>query len=134
MVEAAVSDVIRPTVATHDPYALFDEHVDDGEKLASVGGVERRQLFFQKVNTLALFVNVRLVFLFRGQDSGDEFFANASRNPAQQFVGKFSLLVDGDAESQPKLGVVLEQGIGPGGPSPVRILGPRCSGEIAPVN
>ncbi len=43
VIESAEADVERPSVAAQNPHALANQSVGNGEQVAGVGGVDRRQ-------------------------------------------------------------------------------------------
>src|ERR1035441_2354182 len=59
MVEAAKTDVVAPSVAADDPYALLDQLVGNRKQIADGRCVILRQLLFQRFDALALGEQIR---------------------------------------------------------------------------
>ncbi len=84
------------------------------------------QALFEQAHALPLFVDIGLVFLIGREERRGQFVPNLAAEAKDQLPRKLRLLVDGEPEAKPELGVVFEQGVRPGGPAPRGILGPRC--------
>ena len=134
VIEAAVADVIGPTVSADDPNAFLDQQVGDGQQLLGVHGIQAVQFFFQQVDALALFVDVGFVFLWCSEDRGREFFADRSRHAPDQFLRELGLLIDGKPEAQTELRIVFEKRVRPGGTAAGCVFRPGRGGQVAAVN
>ena len=66
MVQASVADVVRPAVASDDPYAFLDQHVGHSQELFGLRGIEADQFLLQHFDALPLIENVCLIFLCPG--------------------------------------------------------------------
>ena len=116
VVQAAVTDVVGPAVATEDPHALLHQHVGESQQVdnsvlfGSVRlGEQVRQLLPQVFNALALGFDARLIGLVGIEKLGHQPIAELRGQLPQQFASVFGLLVDRQPHAQTKLGIVLKQ-------------------------
>src|SRR3972149_1993609 len=99
--QAAVSDVVGPTVSTDDPDALLDQRVGDREKVTGVRRVDALEPRFQNPDALALFPDPRLGRLAGVEEIPDQFVPDGRCQAREQLARIFSLLVQSQTDAQP---------------------------------
>ncbi len=77
---------------------------------------------------------LRLAPLRRDQDGVDQVRAQRVAQLREPAAGQLQVQVGGQPEAEPELRVVLEQGVRPGRPAPVRVGRPRCGGQVPAVD
>ena len=130
VVEAAESDIIAPTVAAEDPLALLDEAVTELEELlADIAAALLHQRDELVGNLLglegALAVGDPLV------EEGLDFGAAAVAGEAflHNALHAVAHLASGGGHTEAELGVVLEEGVGPGGTEAAAVVAAVRSGR-----
>ncbi len=93
-----------------------------------------RELLLQRLDAGALGADLGFALLRRIEDRAHEVLAHDRCEPAQQRHCQIEVLVGGEAEAQPELGVVLEQRVRPGRPAARRVLGPGRHRQVAAVD
>jgi hypothetical protein len=119
MVQPAVTDVIGPTVAAHDPDAASSPGCPPPPATASPRSRCRPPAFASGPPRARAGRKCPPHPAGRPQMIGDTGHRPASAPAWQEFAAKLALLVDRDPEPQAELGVVLEQGVAPGGSAAV---------------
>ena len=114
VVEAAVADVVAPSVAADDPHALLDQFVGNRQQVA-----RGRRICFPPASPSApspARAARRCLprWTDRRQNLNRELLADGRSQALDQFLGVFVLLVDGQAHAHAELGVVFEQRVRPG--------------------
>jgi len=134
VIEAAVTNVIRPAVAADDPNALADQGIGQFRQEAGAGVLAARQLAAQGFHAGALGTDAGVGGLIGIEQFGGQGFADFGRQFNNQFAGKFGLLVEGQAHAQAKLGVVFKQRVGPGRAAAFAVGGPGGGGQVAAID
>ena len=111
MVEAAESDVVGPTVASHDPDGFEDEKIGEPAELAGLGGVPAMDRGAEFFHAGALGGDVGFGGLRGAEDFLDEAVADAGGKLAKQHSGVVGVFVHSDAQAEAVFGVVLEEGV-----------------------
>ena len=83
MIQAAVTNIVRPTITPHDPYALSHEHIGQAEQISSFGGIVRLQALLQNGHPFALGFDAGFVVLFALQQFVYQAFAYLAGQPGQ---------------------------------------------------
>ena len=134
VVQTAVPDVISPAITTEDPDRAINQVVDHTEQLLSLRFLDDGQFGLQFNNTRTLCRNAFLRFLVGGQECAGQLGSDIVFQSFDELAGKLRVLVYGKPEAQTKLGVILEQAVGPGGTSSVDILRIRGRWQVTTVD
>ena len=134
VIEAAVADIVGPTIAADGPDALLDEHVGHGQQVAGFGVRDALQLGLEGRHAGALLFDALLAGLIGVKEGGGEIVADGGSQALSQFLSEGVLVVDGQAHAESELGVILEQGVGPGGTAALGVHRVRRGGQIASVD
>ena len=108
--------------------------VDDGEEIAGRLVIHRNELLLQRRDPGALDAKLGLAFLRRLEDRPHEVLAHKRGELTQERCCKPHVFVGCQPEAQPELGVVLEQRVRPGRPTPFAVHRPGRNREVAAVN
>ena len=119
MIEAAVADVVGPSVAADGPDALLDQLVGADRQVAGLGRLQIPNLLFQNFNALALLFDFLLRLLRGGENRRNQLVPDGRSQAGEQLLGICRLLVDRDAHAEGELGGVFKQGVGPCRAAPV---------------
>ncbi len=109
MIEPAVSDVVGPAIAAHDPNRAPNEKVGKRKKIGGFVAAHRRKLLLQGRDPLALDPEVRFRDLRCAEQRVDEILADLRRELARKQPGELGLLVDRQPITEPEFRVVFEQ-------------------------
>src|ERR1700674_1209461 len=110
MIQAAISDVISPAVATDDPDALFHQRVSDTQKVASFRLGTAAEFGLQLRYQFALCCD--LLFVSVKQTVGQRVAHDFTPAP-NQASGVSPLMVNCHPHAESELSIVLEQRIAP---------------------
>src|SRR3990172_45700 len=102
--------------------------------MTGIDGLHALQSGLQQVHTPALFFYGRISGLIGFEQSLRQFVPGDVSEARDQFTRKLGLLVDGEAEAQTKLGVVLEERIRPRGAAPLFVLRPGRRRQVGAIN
>jgi hypothetical protein len=136
VVEAAEADVVGPAVAADDPDALADQGVGDGEQVAGFGGSRLPGERFRAARRRAR-AGRRFPLrsgLRRVEDGVGQLVADLGREARRAARGVIALLVEGEADAEAELGVVLEERVGPGRAAASAFVGVGRGGQVAAVD
>ena len=134
VIESAVTDVISPAVAAHDPERTFEEGVGDVEEALAVFAVTAGEFGLEGRDVGADAVEVGIRLLFAVHEAIDEVFTEFVGVFLQEGFGEVHLLVEGEAHTETEFGVVFEEAVGPGRTVAVFVGCPRRGGQVAAVN
>jgi hypothetical protein len=134
VIEPAGPDVVRPAVAADDPHAAPDQMVHHAEQVSGDGRIEAAEAVFELGHALALGRQLRFPQLRCRQYRVDEPTADRVTQFGESSPGQPDMCVAGQAQAEPKLRVVLEQGVRPGRAPPVGVGGPGCGWQAAAVD
>src|SRR5690349_5124817 len=134
VIEAAVADVVGPTVAADYPDGFLDERVGEREQVAGFGRVEAGEALFEDRDAAALGGDAFFGGLVGVDQVLGERFADLEAEFPDQLAGVFGLFVGGEPHAEAELGVVLEQRIAPGGTAAFGVDRVGRGGEIAAVD
>jgi hypothetical protein len=133
VVEAAVADVVGPAVAADDPHAARHERRRVRAQRPGLGRGVGREEAFELVHAGALGRAPRVAFARRAQPV-DEHRGQSRREEVEQAAGPCGANIHPEAHAETKLGVVLEERVGPRGAAPLGVGGVRRRGEVAAVD
>jgi len=134
MIEAAVADVVRPPVAADEPDALLHEIVGERFQPPRLGGFLSRQLAPKRQHTVTLGRDAGFGRLIRIEQRSCQTVADLRREMLKQAAGGGDVRVEREAEAEPELRVVLEEGVRPGRPPAVTVRRVRRRRQVAAVN
>ena len=134
MTWSAEADVVGPSVSADDPHAFLHQIFGQAFQLASCCGIDPGQLVAQFLHAFALRKDARFGGLVGAEYRISQFAADHFLQLPQQLAGLFGMLVDADAESQPELGIVLEQRVAPCRTAPVAILAIGRGRKVAAID
>src|SRR5690349_14776731 len=113
MIESAVTDVVRPTVAADEPNALADEIIGETVEMPCFGRLQTSQLTSQHLDALALRDDPGFGVLVCFEQFSDETLAELRREMLDQDAHGVDVSVERETKAKPKLGVVFKQRVGP---------------------
>ena len=134
MVQATEADVVGPAVAADDPDALAHQVVGDGEQPPRAFVVDAAQQHLQLLHPAPLFHDAGLIRLVGSEQVLEQLRLELVTQLGQQHLGLVNVLVDGKAEAQAELGIVLEQRVVPGRPPPFRVGRVGGGGQVPAVD
>ena len=134
MVQTTVTDIVRPAITTNNPHAFAHQIIRQAEQQFGFFGIELFKFILQDFHPFALFMDSRFRALVGLQDGIHQILANLPAQGFQQFPGLLGVFIQCQAKAQTKLGIVFEQGVGPGRPSTFFIERPGSGGEVSTVN
>ena len=85
-------------------------------------------------DALALLVDFGLGLLRSVEEFGNQFDADFIGKALDEQLCKFLLLVEAGSHAEAELRVVFEEGVGPGWPAALGVLGVRSGGQVAAVD
>ena len=136
VVQPAEADVVGPAVAADDPDAPPDQGVGDRRELLGFGGAvrgPRAAASARPRGRAARGSGPRCPADWTGSASTSS-SSHGLRQAAEQVARVILLLIDGHADAQPELGIVLEERVRPGRPSALGVLRPRGRRQVAAVD
>jgi len=80
----------------------------------------------------ALLFDALLAGLIGVKEGGGEIVADGGSQALSQFLSEGVLVVDGQAHAESELGVILKQGVGPGGTAAFGVHGVSVVGRLPP--
>src|SRR6478672_11244855 len=134
MVQSAETNVISPTIATHDPDALLYQRIRDAQQIARFRLVTTGEFRFQFDYQFAFHGEVCFITLRFLQKSICKLFANQSAHSLDQLFSVRMLMIDSYAHAKSELRIVLKQRVAPRRTATVAIGRVRSCGQIAAVN
>ncbi|MNG97572.1 hypothetical protein D3C79_566900 [compost metagenome] len=130
MVEPAEADVIGPAIAADEPDRLVHQVIRIPRQLsgARLGAILQQAAQLLDMGPLLgdRQTGVLQPLLQLGRDDIPQ--------TRHQTAYPIAMLIDGEPEAQAKLGVVLEQGVGPGRAAPLGVGGVGGGGQVAAIN
>ena len=134
MIQAAVADVVSPSIPSYQPDALPHQCAGEGSEITQAGIVQCANAFVQRRYSPALFLDTRFRGLIRRQNRLHQLVSDLGREALQQFSGELSLLIERDAQAQAKLSIVLKQRIRPSRTAAVAVDGVGRGGQVSAIN
>ena len=134
VIEAAVADIVSPSVTADDPDAAPDQMIDDRQQIERERFLDPQQPGLQLRDPDPLRADVGLLDLWCLGDRLGELRPDLVREAGQQRQRQRKMLVGREPEAKPELGVVLEQRIRPCRPAAFGILCPGRDGQVAAVD
>ena len=134
VIEPAVADVVRPSVAADEPHALLDEVVGERFEPARLRHGQHRRAGPKRFDPLALFGDAGLVRLIRIEHRRRQTVADLRRERLQQAARGRDVGVERHPEPEAELRVVLEERVRPRRAPSVAIRRVRRGRQIAAVD
>ena len=133
VVKTAEADIISPTVTTQNPNRFLDEVISQNVQLLSFFSINSSQFSAQFFNIIALSINFCISLLRVSQN----LISNVAQLSLQTFKQRFcgsGLLVNREAHTQTKLGVIFKQRVSPSRSMTFFIFCIRCGRQVTGVN
>ena len=109
VVEPAVADVVRPSVAADEPHALFHEVIGECFEPARFRGFETGEPPPQGDHAVPLRGDAGLARLIRLEKSRSQAVADLQREMLDETARRGDMRIECQPEAEPELGVVLEK-------------------------
>ena len=133
MIDAGGTDVVGPAVAADDPDLRRTSWSTTASNcLARGSAISCKRCFSSRRRRAALAANIDFGGLLGVDQIVHQIFTDRSSQRLEQFGGVFQMLVGGQAETQTKFGVVLEQRVDQAGPRPSLLTDHGVVGRLPP--
>ena len=134
VIEAAVTDIVGPAIAAHDPEGAFEEGIRDSEESFGLIGIATSEFSFNGGDISANAFEIGIRFLFAVDEAIYEFVAEFSGEVFDEVLGEVLLLVESESHTETELGVIFEEGVRPSGTMTIFVNGPRRGGKVTTVD
>ncbi len=134
MVEPAVADVICPAVTSHDPDALFHQHVCETHQTLRLGRRGGGEFLFEGGHAFALFVDARFCRLIGVQEPLCQLVANLRCERLDELPRHLVVLVNGEPHAESEFRIVFKQRIRPRRSAPFLVLRPGSRRQVSAID